>query len=189
MSLYPGVEKDYAMEPEVLIQIEALRRASLASLRQRFREIFGEETGCQHREHLFRRIAWRLQSLAQGDLSERAQQRAHSIARDSDLRMIAPSSFLHSGGECVRPAPGNRNRRRLDPRLPMAGVLLSRNWKDRTILVEVLDRGFRDEGRYYSSLSAVASAVTGTRWNGLAFFGLNRPAKSATRKEPSHDEQ
>jgi hypothetical protein len=42
--------------------------------------------------------------------------------------------------------------------------------------VEVLGEGFRYENRNYTSLSAIAVAVTGTRWNGLAFFGLTRPA-------------
>jgi hypothetical protein len=49
--------------------------------------------------------------------------------------------------------------------------MLSRKWKGRTILVEVLANGFRYENRHYTSLSAIAVAVTGTRWNGLAFFG------------------
>ena len=64
------------------------------------------------------------------------------------------------------------------------GALLSRKWKERTILVEVLAEGFRYENRHYPSLSAIAVAVTGTRWNGLAFFGLTRPV-SGERKERS----
>jgi hypothetical protein len=47
--------------------------------------VFQEETRSRHREHLFRRIAWRLQALAEGDLSERARGRAREIARDADL--------------------------------------------------------------------------------------------------------
>jgi hypothetical protein len=50
--------------------------------------------------------------------------------------------------------------------------------------VEVLAIGFRHEDRRYSSLSAVASAVTGTRWNGLAFFGLTRPASRKRKERP-----
>jgi hypothetical protein len=66
----------------------------------------------------------------------------------------------------------------------LPGALLSRQWKGRTILVEVLAEGFRYENRHYPSLSAIAVAVTGTRWNGLAFFGLTRPV-SGERKERS----
>jgi hypothetical protein len=78
----------------------------------------------------------------------------------------------------------DRNRREKDSRLPLPGALLTRKWKGRTILVEVLARGFRYENRPYHSLSAIAVAVTGTRWNGLAFFGLTRgDRKERTRAE------
>jgi len=158
------------------MEIESLRRATLAALREKYQEVFREETRSRHREHLFRRIAWRLQALAEGDLSERARGRAHAIAQDADLRKIAPRDFFTVNGERVRTTRGDRNRREQDSRLPLPGALLTRKWKGRTILVEVLARGFRYENRHYSSLSAIAVAITGTRWNGLAFFGLTRPA-------------
>ena len=172
------------MDNAVLMEIESLRRATLAALREKYREVFQEETRSRHREHLFRRIAWRLQALAEGDLSERARGRAHEIARDADLRKIAPRDFFQVNGEAVRTTRGNRNRREQDSRLPLPGTLLSREWKDRTILVEVLAKGFRYESRPYSSLSAIAVAITGTRWNGLAFFGLTRPAGGQRKEQP-----
>jgi hypothetical protein len=170
------------VDTAVLMEIENLRRASLAALRERYREVFKEETRCRHREHLFRRIAWRLQALAEGDLSERARERAQQIAQDADLRSIAPRHFFTVEGEDVKTTRGDRNRRDQDSRLPLPGALLSRKWKGRTVLVEVLADGFRYENRQYSSLSAIAVAVTGTRWNGLAFFGLARPSRGE-RKE------
>jgi len=163
------------------MEMESLRRASMADLRKKYREVFQEQTRCTHREHLFRRIAWRLQALAEGDLSERARGRANEIARDGDLRIVAPRDFFTVGGERVQ-TTGDRSRREQDRRLPLPGGLLTRKWKGRTILVEVLAKGFRYESRHYSSLSAIATAITGTRWNGLAFFGLTRPARRA-RKE------
>jgi hypothetical protein len=169
------------MDTAVLMEIESLRRASMADLRKKYQEVFQEETRCKHREHLFRRIAWRLQALAEGDLSERARGRAHQIARDGDLRVIAPRGFFTVGGERIQTA-GERNRREQDRRLPLPGALLTRKWKGRTVLVEVLAKGFRHENRQYSSLSAIATAITGTRWNGLAFFGLTRPLRRE-RKE------
>ena len=160
------------MDNAVLIEIEKLRRASLASLREKFREVFQEQTRSRHRQHLFRRIAWRLQALAEGDLTERARARANEIAQDADLRKVAPRDFFNVEGQPVQTTPGDRNRRQQDRRLPMPGALLSRKWKGRTILVEVLADGFRYEKEQYTSLSAIAVRVTGTRWNGLAFFGL-----------------
>ena len=164
------------MDTAVLMEVEKLRRASLAVLRAKYREVFEEETRCRNREHLFRRIAWRLQALAEGDLSERARGRARQIARDADLRSVAPRDFFTVGGERVRTTPGRRSRRDHDSRLPLPGTLLSRKWKGRNLLVEVLPKGFRYENQQYSSLSAIAVAITGTRWNGLAFFGLTRQA-------------
>ena len=98
----------------------------MAALREKYREVFQEETRSRHREHLFRRIAWRLQALAEGDLSERARGRAHQIAQDADLRMIAPRDFFTVDGERVRTTRGDRNRREQDSRLPLPGTLLSR---------------------------------------------------------------
>jgi len=166
------------MNQDVLIEIEKLRRAGLIDLRKRYRELFGEETECRHREHLFRRVAWRLQALAEGDLSERARQRATNIARDADLRINAPRNFFTVQNAPVRMAPMGPGGRPSDQRLPLPGTLLKRNWKQRTIVVEVLAKGFRYDGKHYSSLSAIAKAVTGTAWNGLAFFGLNRAVSS-----------
>jgi hypothetical protein len=181
-----GEEKN--LDTAVLIEIENLRRVSLVALRQKYREVFAEDTRCRHREHLFRRIAWRVQALAEGDLSERARERASQLARDADLRMVAPRDFFTVEGEPVRTTRGEGNRRPADSRLPLPGTLLSREWKGRTLLVEVLSDGFRFENRRYASLSAIAVAVTGTRWNGLAFFGLTRPA-SGQRKERSRAQQ
>ena len=169
------------METAILREIETLRRASMADLRKKYEQVFQEATRCKHREHLFRRIAWRLQALAEGDLSERARARAHHIAQDGDLRINAPRDFFKVSGERVQ-TTGDQNRRQQDRRLPLPGALLTRKWKGRTVLVEVLAKGFRHENQHYSSLSAIATAITGTRWNGLAFFGLTRPVRRE-RKE------
>jgi hypothetical protein len=133
--------------------------------------VFAEDTRCRHREHLFRRIAWRLQALAEGDLTERARERACQLARDADLRIVAPRDFFTVEGAPVRTIR-KESSRTADCRLPLPGTLLKREWKGQTILVEVLPNGFRFENQSYTSLSAVAVAITGTRWNGLAFFGL-----------------
>src|SRR5450756_108470 len=95
------------MDQSVLIEIEKLRRASLAVLRQKYREVFEEETQCRHRGHLFRRIAWRLQALVEGDLTQRARQRASQIARDADLRTVAPRGFFNVGSARVETTPAD----------------------------------------------------------------------------------
>ena len=142
----------------------------MEQLRQRYREVFGEPTRTHHKQHLVRRIAWRLQMLAQGDLSERARQRALAIANDADLRTQVPKQWMTLGRDQGQPVRGSRQ----DRRLPKAGTLLTRVYRGRTLTVKVLANGFEYEGRHYGSLSAVARAATGTRWNGLLFFGLAR---------------
>jgi hypothetical protein len=77
-------------------------------------------------------------------------------------------------------APATEPRPR-DPRLPRPGGILTRTFNGKEIKVEVLDAGFRHDGKVWRSLSGIAKAVSGTPWNGFLFFGLQkRPAKSAT---------
>jgi hypothetical protein len=167
------------MDKAIMNEVENLRRAGLTSLQKRYRELFQEETRSRHREHLFRKIVWRLQALKEGELSERARVRAREIANDADLRALAPRGFFCVGGEPIAIIQSNQSRKQHDPRLPIVGTVLRRNWKGRTILVEVLAKGFRYEGRQYPSLSNIAVEITGTRWNGFAFFGLTRTAGKA----------
>src|SRR2546427_12067391 len=108
------------MNPAVIAAIEQLRGLSVAALKIRFRELFGEESRSSNKQFLFRRIAWRLQANAEGDLSERARRRAADIAEDRDLRMRAPKEFVarpDSGSGCV-----DRTRPPQDYRVPAPGT-------------------------------------------------------------------
>ncbi|HTU19963.1 MAG TPA: DUF2924 domain-containing protein, partial [Gemmataceae bacterium] len=78
------------MELNIVNEVAALQRLSVAQLRQRFADLFGEATNASNRTWLIKRIAWRMQALAEGDLSERARQRAADLARDADLRLNPP---------------------------------------------------------------------------------------------------
>src|SRR5437764_10222902 len=71
-------------------ELVALQRMGVVALREKYAEVFGEATTTGNRTWLQRRIAWRLQALAEGDLSERAKQRAAELARDADLRVLPP---------------------------------------------------------------------------------------------------
>ena len=152
-------------------QIASLGRSTTKQLQERFRELFGYETRSNHKQYLFRRVAWRLQALAEGDLSERARKRALEIANDADLRIRAPKGFFESDPE--REATGKAVPRN-DDRLPLPGTLLTRDYQGKTIVVKVLENGFEHGGKAYRSLSAVARHVTGTQWNGYGFFGLKQ---------------
>src|SRR2546425_193712 len=81
------------MEPAVIAAIEHLRGLKVVALREKFRELFGEESKSSNKQFLFRRIAWRIQANAQGDLSERARRRVAEIADEANLRTRAPKDF------------------------------------------------------------------------------------------------
>ena len=177
------------MDTKVLEEIERLRRASLVELLTRYRELFGEDSGSRHREHLFRKMAWRVQALAEGDLSERARARALELACDADLRVIAPKGFFGREKSEHLTVPRIERGGNPDRRLPIAGTLIEREYRGKKHFVEVLPDGFRYEGQHHRSLSSVAREITGTRWNGLAFFGFangSEPKRMKASQESTH---
>jgi hypothetical protein len=154
------------VELNIVNEVAALQRLTIGQLRQRFAEVFGEATPASNRTWLVKRIAWRLQAQAEGDLSERARRRAAELAQDADLRLNPPRSKspATTPPEPVSvPAP-------IDHRLPPPGTILTRPYKGQLVQVQVLTDGFAYAGRVYPSLSAVAKAVTGSHTNGFLFF-------------------
>jgi hypothetical protein len=164
------------MDDAVYREIEQLPAMQIEELRQRYREVFGEHSQSKHKQHLVRRIAWRLQVLAQGDISERARRRALAIANDADLKLQVPSQWIAS-----EPSVAGRKRGPKDRRLPVIGTVLTRTYRGQTVAVKVLKDGFEYRGQRYQSLSAIAREATGTRWNGLLFFGLTKRRQEAKR--------
>ena len=164
----PRKEKDLATR--ISEQIEALKHMTVRQLRERYQEVFGQESRSNHKQFLFRRIAWRLQAQAEGGLSERARRRALEIADDDELRIRPPKGFDFDGAaarcayQTVAADP--------DPRRPLPGAVLEREYKGRTITVKVQADHFAYDGKRYRSLSAIAKEVTGTKWNGYLFFHL-----------------
>jgi Protein of unknown function (DUF2924) len=151
------------------MEIAALRRMTPAELRNKYLEVFGEPSRSGNKDFLFKRLAWRIQSLTEGTLSERARTRAAELARDADLRMTMPRQPAVTAGAqtTVRAAPPTS-----PGRLPPPGTVLTRSYRGSLLEVTVLPKGFEWEGEVYRSLTAVAQAVTGSHWNGLQFFGL-----------------
>ena len=157
------------MIPEVGEHIDQLRQMTTAQLRLKYHELFGCASHSNHKGYLVRRLAWRLQSLAGGGLSERARQYAREISDDAALRLCAPKQF----GGAPPTMPVATTSRRVDPRVPAPGTQPVKCYKNETITVTVLEDGFQLGERVYKSLSAIARQVTGTRWNGYSSFALN----------------
>jgi hypothetical protein len=152
-------------------EVAALDRLGVADLRLRFAALFGEPTRAGNKTWLIKRLAWRLQALAEGDLSERARRRAAELAQDADLRLTPPRPGTAAAQRSTVDPPPTPPRPP-DPRLPPVGTVLTRVYKGRTLHVTILSHGFECDGTVYASLSATAKAVTGSHCNGFLFFGL-----------------
>ena len=82
------------MNAQLARQIAQLHDLTMAELREQYQLLFGDRSRTMNRQFLFRRIAWRMQALAEGDLSDRARNRALLLAQDADLR-TRPSREFH----------------------------------------------------------------------------------------------
>jgi Protein of unknown function (DUF2924) len=148
-------------------ELAALEVMKVTQLRAKYAQVFGEETRVGNKAWLVKRIIWRLQALAEGDLSERARQRAAELAQDADLRLSPPRqkqtalASVQKNGKASAPAKGF---------LPLPGTILKRWYKGQTLKVQVLRYGFEYDGQTYNSLSAVAKAITGSHTSGNLFF-------------------
>jgi hypothetical protein len=151
-------------------ELARLKETPVIELKERYLTLFGEPARTGNKDFLVKRIIWRIQSMSEGTLSQRALCRAEELANEADLRTTIPKPS-HA------PPPTSRMitvplRSAGEARLPTAGTVLTRHYKGRLIQVTVRPDGFDYEGEVYTSLSAVAKAVTGSHWNGYGFFGL-----------------
>jgi len=154
-------------------ELAALERMTVNELLEKHRIVFGEENRSRHKDFLRKRIAWRLQALAEGGLSARARRRAEELANDADIRIKMPASISATPTAPLRTEVTKFIDSR-DARLPQPGTVLVRRYRGQTIRVTVMERGFEYEGEIHRSLSAIAKAVTGSHWNGMLFFGLSK---------------
>ncbi|MCA9632834.1 MAG: DUF2924 domain-containing protein [Myxococcales bacterium] len=151
-------------------QLAALRNMTVAELRERYREVFGEPTRSRNKDWLRKKIAWRIQELAEGGLSERALARIEELADGAPLRRRSSGN-----GAAEAPTAGATDQAASrDPRLPEPGTVLTRMHEGVEHTVTVLDDGFEYRGERYASLSKIAREISGTNWNGFLYFGLQR---------------
>ena len=144
------------MSETVLAQVAALKTTPTHELKAQWRELFGKEPPPFNRPYIESRLAYRIQELAFGGLKPETVRRLRELGEALD------------GGNVVM------RRTRVDQDRPIAGTRLIREWQGIEHTVTVLTEGYEHQGRPYKSLSAVARAITGTRWNGPLFFGLRR---------------
>jgi hypothetical protein len=145
---------------DILAEIASFKTMDVKALKQRWRELFSTEPPAYNRRFLESRLAYRVQELAYGGLKPEVIARLEALGEQLD-----------GGDVSVR-------RKRADDR-PIAGTRLVREWHGVERHVTVLVDGYEYQGRPYKSLSAVARAITGTRWNGWVFFGIRRAGAGA----------
>ena len=134
-------------------RLAALKTTSTPDLKQQWRELFETEPPAFNRRYLESRLAYRIQELAYGGLKPETIKRLEMLGEQLD--------------------GGNITLRRIRADLkPITGTKLIREWQGIEQTVTVLADGYEWQGRPYRSLSSVARAITGTRWNGWIFFGL-----------------
>ena len=141
------------MSDSVLARLAALKSTPTADLKKQWRLLFETEPPPYNRRFLESRLAYRIQELAYGGLKPETVKRLEAMGQQLD------------GGNPVM------RRIRVDDK-PIAGTRLIREWQGVEHTVTVLNDGYEWQGRPYQSLSAIARAITGTRWNGWVFFGL-----------------
>ena len=159
------------MTDSIPAQIEVLRHMTVGELQAKYLDVFGEETRARHKQYLFKKIAWRIQELAYGGLSERAKRRAAELVDDTRVRIRPPRNLPieELGKKIIKLKSGSRDRR-----LPLPGTVITREFGDEIHRVKVLKEGFEYKDKPYRSLSAVARAITDSHWNGFLFFALDQ---------------
>ncbi len=149
------------MTDTIPARLAALKTASAKDLKAQWRELFDTEPPAFNRRYLESRLAYRIQELAYGGLKRETVRQLERLGEQVD------------GGDRTK------SRRRADRERPIVGTRLIREWQGVEQIVTVTADGFEWQGRPYRSLSAIARAITGTRWNGWVFFGLkNRRANT-----------
>jgi hypothetical protein len=140
------------MTDSVAARLATLPKTPTPELKQMWRELYAKDPPAFSRSYLISRLAYRIQELAYGGLKSATRAKLDALADGLDPKAA---------------------RKRVAER-PVAGTQLVREWQGVEQTVTVLADGFAWQGRKYKSLSAVAGAITGTRWNGWTFFGLKR---------------
>lgn len=141
-------------------RLAALKSTPTPELKKQWRDLFDTEPPAFNRRYLESRLAYRIQELAYGGLKLATIRRLEALGEQLD------------GGHITT------RRMRADWK-PITGTRLIREWQGVEQVVTVLADGFEWQGRPYQSLSAIARAITGTRWNGWVFFGLKSHRRGA----------
>jgi hypothetical protein len=157
---------------DVPAQLAALDTMMVPQLAEKFQELFGVPTRTRNKPYLQKRLAWRIQELAEGGLPASAVQRIKELGDD------LPERWRMKQDAKVRAAAPAQPLEPRDDRVPPVGTVVRRLFNGVTYEVTVCAEGFAYAGERYKTLSAIARHITGTPWNGFTFFGLQKRVES-----------
>jgi hypothetical protein len=161
-----------SMQKTISVQINELQGMSVGELREKHEELFNETPRSRNKQNLIKRIAYRMQELLEGSLSERARKRAAELADEAHIHIRVTPGTRGEDAPVKVPVPAKR-----DPRLPAAGTMLVREFGGKRHEITIGEQDVLYAGKSYRSLSSVARAIAGTPWNGFRFFGLTSEEK------------
>ena len=145
--------KVVADDAQVLARLAALKDMTVGELKAQWQALIGTPAPNNSRSFLEQRIAYRIQELTWGGLAKPVTRLLDALADEVEGKKVRHSVIS-------------------DPRNPVIGTRLVREWDGAEHVITVMTDGFNWQGRRYKSLSAIARDITGTRWNGYRFFGL-----------------
>ena len=137
----------------ILARLAALKSMFVNDLKAEWKALFNAPAPNNSRTFLESRLAYRIQELTYGGPDKQTRRLLDLLADEVEGTLTRKAQIA-------------------DPRNPVVGTKLIREWDGTAHTVTVLKEGFEWGGQRYKSLSAVARAITGTRWNGYRFFGL-----------------
>lgn len=156
------------MKETIETKIIALKNKTIPELQKEFEVLFdGQKASSDNKVYLVRRIAYRLQELEYGGLSQKAQNRLKEL-----IALYDPVN-----NKAIRPKVSVETQARTktrgrDMRLPIPGTIITKDYRGKKHQVKMLENGFEYEGKIYKHLTAVAEKITGAHWNGYNFFNL-----------------
>jgi hypothetical protein len=156
---------DVAAMVSTATELAALGHMTGAELAEKYVALFGQAARSRNKDFLRKRLAWRIQELAEGGLSERAVARIEELGPDGIAARRRPARARASGSPTPQVAKAAR-----DPRIPPAGTAVRRLHGTTEHFVTIHDDGFEYRGERCRSLSKIARLITGTSWNGYLFF-------------------
>ena len=144
----------------VLARLAALKAMTVRELKAEWEKLFEEQAPNNSHAYLQQRLGYRIQELVYGGLTKPVTRMLDALADEVEGKKVRKSVIA-------------------DPRNPVIGTRLVREWDGTEHVVTVLVDGFDWQGRRYKSLSAIARDITGTQWNGYRFFGLRENKRIA----------